>query len=80
MAVFVNKHQSILKLFWWDEEEEEELPVKGDLAPGETWSTATFNGHVFVAYDESTSMRREFTVEADFGETDEFHIDWLDEF
>ena len=77
---FVNKHDSILHIFWWDEDEEEEVLVKEGLKPGQTWNTSTFSGHVFLVYDESDYKKsREFTIEAGFGERDEIHIDGLDE-
>jgi diketogulonate reductase-like aldo/keto reductase len=76
-ATFVNKHSETLHIFWWSDEKAEEIAVKEGLAPGESFETDTFNGHVFVAYDESKSQRREFTIQASFNQKEEFHIDEL---
>jgi hypothetical protein len=48
-----------------------------DLAPGETWHTETFAGHVFVVYDEAQKQRREFTISNSYGEHEELVIDEL---
>lgn len=71
---FVNKMNDVLHLFWFDHDEEEEVPVKMELAPGETWNTDAFEGHTFIAYD-SKEVRREFVVTAGFGEEEEINIE-----
>lgn len=76
-ATFVNQHSDVLHLFWSNIHQGEEVPVKMDLAPGETWDTQTFAGHVFVAYDGEKKQRREFTIRASYGENEKLVIDEL---
>jgi len=75
-ANFENRHTDILHLFWRSEGGEE-IPVMEGLQPGESFDTTTYPGHVFVAYDQSKSQRREFTINAFYGEHEQFHIEEL---
>ena len=77
-ATFVNRHKDVLHLFWSDTNHGgTEVPVKMDLAPGESWNTETFAGHRFVAYDGQKKQKREFTIRASFGEKEKLVIDEL---
>lgn len=66
-----------ISVFWQNHEGEEE-PVHGDpIDSGDTLSLNTHPGHVFVAYNHDGSKRKEFVVEADYGEHQHFAFDEL---
>lgn len=74
-AEFVNKHSDRNIDIFWSSEDGKEVPVKDNLKPGENFNTVTFPGHVFVAYDNDKKTRKEFTIQADYGEHEQFHIE-----
>lgn len=73
-VTFVNKHSEILHIFWFSHHSQE-VAVKEGLEPGESFETGTTKGHVFVAYDESKSQRREFTVGVSYNQNEKIHIE-----
>jgi diketogulonate reductase-like aldo/keto reductase len=73
-ALFVNKHSQAVNLFWSGDDGMEHL-VKERLMPGEEFRTLSYPGHVFVAYDIATEQQRRFTVQANYGEREQFHVD-----
>lgn len=76
-ASFVNSIEDRVVHLFWKGSNGKESPVRTDLSPGETYRTFTHTGHIFVAYDESQTQRREFEIKADYGQVEQFHIDEL---
>eukprot|EP00980_Cylindrotheca_fusiformis_P013996 scaffold3651_cov104-Cylindrotheca_fusiformis.AAC.4 len=76
---FINQiEDSIVHIFWKDHHQGgKEHPVRRDFAPGEVYNTFSHTGHVFVAYDENRTKRREFQVRADYGQMEDIQIDKL---
>ena len=75
---FVNNHSSGENLHvFWSNPSGEEIPVKKDLRPGDSFQSASYTGHVFVVYDQSKEKRKEYRVDANYGEEQRFHIDEL---
>ena len=66
-----HSEQDALQVFWQHAETKQEVAVQGNVAPGATFETNTFPGHVFVVYN-ARGERREFTVTAPYGQEQEW--------
>jgi len=66
-----------IRVFWRNHEGEEEPAHDDPIDSGDTLSLNTHPGHVFVAYSHDGSKRKEFVVEADYGEHQHFDFDEL---
>jgi diketogulonate reductase-like aldo/keto reductase len=67
-ARFVNTNIKMKVHIFWRSDNGQEHPVRENLLPGERFDTMTFPGHVFVVYDDIKSQKKEYTIEAGFGE------------
>jgi len=74
-VTFHNHANQVAHLFWFHSAEGTEVPVKEHLQPNESFESQTYPGHVFVAYDESKSSRREYEISASYGDAQEFRIE-----
>lgn len=74
-ATFVNAHADKSVNLFWVSHEGEEIQVASGLQPGRSIPQETFPNHVFVAVDESKSIRRAYRITAGFGENQEIRVD-----
>mmetsp|Transcript_15429 Transcript_15429/g.22773 ORF Transcript_15429/g.22773 Transcript_15429/m.22773 type:complete len:436 (-) Transcript_15429:185-1492(-) len=77
LATFINKKDAGNLHLFWKSHDGNEIAIRNNLLPGEEFQTITYPGHVFVIYDHTRSQRKELMIGADFGETQQFHIDEL---
>lgn len=77
-ATFQNSLESgHVQIYWINGESGEEAPVVDKIHPGELHTIQTHPGHIFVAYDETKTKRRQFSVTASYGENEIFSVDEL---
>lgn len=75
LAEWINRaEKGVMHIFWVHDETGEEIPVKKDLAPGETYNAFAQKGHKFVVYYEGTKVRKETVVHAKHGQHQRFDM------
>jgi len=71
---FMNALDSAIHIHWLNPETKEEVLVS-NIHPGSVEVHTTHPGHRFVAYDKERRMRKEFLVEAGYGEDQFFEVE-----
>lgn len=74
-ASFTNALKVPIQLHWVHPDTQEEHLVSEVIEPGSVQVHSTHPGHKFVAYDPVTAMRREFLVNAGYGEIQSFAVE-----
>lgn len=72
---FTNSLTSPIQLHWIHPETEEEVLVSEIIHPGSVDIQGSHPGHRFVAYDPDRTVRKEFVVDADYGENLQFNVE-----
>jgi hypothetical protein len=72
---FVNALTTSIQIHWIHPETHEEHLVSNMIHPGSVEAQDTYPGHRFVASDPDRQIRREFVVEADYGEKQYFNVE-----
>ena len=72
---FLNALTSPIQIHWLNPETNEEVLVSNTIHPGSVETHRSHPGHRFVAYDPDRSIKREFTVDAQYGEQQHFKIE-----
>jgi hypothetical protein len=72
---FVNALTTAIQVHWIHPDTHEEHLVSNIIHPGSVEAQDTYPGHRFVAYDPDRQIRREFVVEADYGERQYFNVE-----
>ena len=71
---FMNALNSPIQLHWVNAENEEVL-VSNYINPGQVEVQKSSPGHKFVAYDPDRKLKREFVVDAKYGEEQHFKVE-----
>ena len=72
---FINAIGSAILIHWMHPETNEEVVVSDLIHPGSVEIQKSHPGHVFVAYDSEKKIRKEFVVEAGYGEEQHFRVE-----
>ncbi|KAL3816150.1 hypothetical protein ACHAXA_001637 [Cyclostephanos tholiformis] len=72
---FVNSLSTAIQIHWIHPETNEETPVSRVMHPGSVEAQDTYPGHRFVAYDPDRLIRREFVVDANYGDSQTFNVE-----
>jgi len=73
---FMNALDSAIQIHWLNPETQEEVLVSSNVIhPGSVEVHTTHPGHRFVAYDTERNVRKEFLVEAGYGEDQFFEVE-----
>jgi diketogulonate reductase-like aldo/keto reductase len=72
---FMNTLESAILIHWLNPNTNEEVPVSNLIHPGKVEVQQTHPGHRFVAYDAEKKIRKEFLVEAGYGEEQFFQVE-----
>ncbi len=72
---FVNALSTAIEIHWIHPETNEESLVSNIIDPGAAEFQDTHPGHRFVAYDPDRQIRREFVVDAEYGEEQIFNVE-----
>lgn len=72
---FINALEGAILLHWMHPDTNEELVVSDLIQSGSVEVQQTHPGHVFVVYDMERKIRKEFVVEADYGEEQFFQVE-----
>ena len=71
---FMNSLDTPIQIHWIDPRSSEEVLVSEVIHPGAVEMHKSHPGHKFVAYDPDRTFRKEFTVHAQYGDTQHFEI------
>ena len=66
-----------VEIHWINIHTKEEVQVIEEIHPGSSHTIETHPGHAFAVYNEGKSKRREFLVDASYGEKVDFAVDEL---
>jgi diketogulonate reductase-like aldo/keto reductase len=72
---FMNAFEGAILLHWMHPDTNEEIAVSDLIHPGSVEVQQTHPGHIFVAYDMEGRVRKEFVVEAGYGEEQFFQVE-----
>ena len=72
---FTNALNRPIQIHWVNQETNEEVLVSNIINPGGVEVQRSHPGHMFVAYDPNREVRKEFKVEAQYGETQDFKVE-----
>ncbi len=72
-ARFFNHHSVPITLFWVSHDKE--LKEAGIVKPGESHVVMTFPGHTFIASHKETAIEQKYTITAQHGEAEKFHME-----
>ena len=72
---FTNALNRPIRIHWVNQETNEEVLVSNIINPGGVEVQRSHPGHMFVAYDPGREVRKEFKVEAQYGETQDFKVE-----
>jgi len=72
---FMNALESPIQVHWINPETGEEELVSNNIHPGSVEMQNSHPGHKFVAYDPDRTVRKEFLVDAAFGEVQHFMVE-----
>jgi len=77
MATFINTVEEAIKVFWVNKETGEEHEASEEIEPGKAAILHTHPGHEFVTRDMDGNVvgRELYTVNAAYGESEEFHVE-----
>ncbi len=72
---FMNSLKSPIQIHWIHPQTEKEILVSDAIHPGSVDTHGSHPGHRFVAYDPDRTMRKEFVVDASYGESQHFFVE-----
>lgn len=72
---FMNALSSPIQIHWLNPDTKEEVLVSNLIHPGSVEMQNSHPGHTFVAYDSERAIRKEFFVDAGYGETQFFSVE-----
>ena len=72
---FMNSLTSPIQIHWIHPETEKEILVSEIIHPGSVDAQDSHPGHRFVAYDPDRTIRKEFVVDAKYGERQHFNVE-----
>lgn len=72
---FVNALHTAIQVNWIDPNTKEERLVSSIIHPGSSEIQNSHPGHRFVAYDPDRLIRKEFVVDAKYGEEQVFNVE-----
>ncbi|KAL7545551.1 hypothetical protein ACHAWF_008904 [Thalassiosira exigua] len=72
---FTNGLDTPIQIHWVNPETNEEVLVSNVIHPGSSEGQKSHPGHRFVAYDPDRSIRKEFVVNAEYGEMQAFTVE-----
>ena len=74
VTTFINSLKDAVSVFWINEEGEEIPAHEEALEAGDTLELNAHPGHLFVAYNQDKSVRKELMVDVEYGEQQFFDI------
>jgi len=72
---FMNSLTSPIQVHWIQPETEKEILVSEIIHPGSVDVHGSHPGHRFVAYDPDRTIKKEFVVDANYGESQHFYVE-----